>query len=577
MPRIARILPLLISMIVLSACGGQQSPQPKPDAVVNLQADDSPGAPQFIHGLPDPLALPAGAGLSRQSSAAGDFALLLGRDYDASLPSQGVFSLFGEDTLYIPGGWSSSHDPADLGFAMFSFDLSGLSPLPRVRVDWVAGPYEGMAYFAVANFDSNRWEWFNSAKVAELSSLDPYTDAASRMLVLVLQSGPNTLQLGSVSVGSEWSTSPVVDYGEFDEIQLDQDIELVLADGKPAIAWIAEDFAAEMFTVKFARALDSAGNAWGAAIDVLGPAEFMPYISLAIVDGNPAIAWQEFEYVNPGDGFVAHGSLRFVRSADPQGTAWGSSMTIDDGMGDNHGISPYMTIVNGMPAISYANEDLDGFSKGLMYVQASAADGSSWNSPVTVKGPVSGGYGIYNSPLAVIDGFPAIAYQSGLNQETVGYIRATDANGTAWGSGTPFFVPQRSGFSLYLMDVGGLPAMVYDTDNTDNTYWRLAQDADGGSWNDPVLVYQSDFVDDPGSQPRGLVMLDGKPAVLVDQYNANRLVFVRSDDAGGTSWGAPEHVCNTQEFSGQSDMLELGGVPSFLYVSGGQLIFSQLE
>ncbi|MEZ5336886.1 MAG: hypothetical protein R3F46_01355 [bacterium] len=573
----AGLLPILITMFLLGACGGQQAPLSSSAAPDTQQAEPGFTAPRYMPALPEPQTLSGKAGPSRQSSAAGDFALILGRDYDDSLPNQGVFSLFGEDTLYIPGGWSSSGDPADLGYAIFSFDLTGLSPLPRVRADWVAGPFEGLAYFAVANFDSNRWEWFSSAEVAELSGLDPYTDAASRMLVLVLQSGPNTLQLGSVSVGTEWSSTPVVDYGEFDEIQLDQDIELALADGRPAIAWIAEDFSNDMFTVKFARALDSAGDAWGAAVTVLGPAEFMPYISLAIVDGKPAIAWQDFEYVNPGDGFVAHGSLMYVQALDAQGQQWGDSVVVDDGAGDNHGISPHMTIVNGMPAISYASEDLDGFSKGLMYVQAGAADGSSWNSPVTVKGPVSGGYGIYNSPLAVIDGFPAIAYQAGLNQETVGYVRATDADGTAWSSGTTFIVPERSGFSLFLRDLGGVPAMVYDTDNTGNTYWRLGMDADGGSWNDPVLIYKSDLIDDPGSQPVGLVLLDGKPAVLVDQYNANRLVFVRADDAAGTGWGAPEHVCNTQEFSGQSELLELGGVPSFLYVSGGKLIFSQLE
>jgi hypothetical protein len=559
----------LALLCALSACGGSAPELAASETrLPEAGALDTRSLPQ----LPTPLELVGQSGASRQSSAVGDSVLLTGDQFDETLPNLNVTGSSFFELLFMSGGWQGSKDPADLSYGMFSFDLTGLTPEPRVRADWIIGPYEGdAAYIAVANFDSNRWQWFDG--VANLPALEPYKDANQRMLVVVLLAGTNDLQLGGVSVGVAWDSTEVVDYGVFDQIQLNTDIELVLADGFPAIAYIEEIQDSQEFYVRFVRALDANGKSWGAAIDLLGPFPYVGGISLALVDGNPAIAWHDEERTEDSDSL---GSLNFIRATDAQGTSWGESIVVNDGMGDNHGIAPYLTIINGLPAISYNNDGADGFSKGLMYVQASAADGSAWKTPVEVKGPVSGGYGPYGAPLVEIDGFPAMAYQAGIDREIVGYVRSVDANGDEWNFGTTFNVSNYSGYSLFLADFGGVPAMVYDTNNTDITRWRVANDADGQVWQDPVTVYASG-PGDPGSQPRGLVFVDGNPGVLVDQYNDNRLVFVRADDSMGSSWGEPEHVTYTQEYSGMSNMKMLGEVPAFVYVNGGQLVYSQLN
>ena len=326
--------------------------------------------------------------------------------------------------------------------------------------------------------------------------------------------------------------------------------------------------------MRYVRALDPAGRSWGAAIDLYGPVDYMGEISMLVVNGKPAVAYHESTFTEE---FDTLGSLYYMQAEDADGLNWGDAVLVDDGMGDNHGGNPFLAIVNGMPAISYKCEDVDSFDKGLFFVQASDADGSSWNAPVQVQGPVSGGHGVYDAPLAVIDGFPAILFQSG-SPAQVSYVRATDADGTAWGTPQSLFATTPAGYDLYLAEQDGLPALVYDTNNSDNSIWRVGTNATGGPWGDEVVIYNSSFEDgDPGAVPQGLVFVDGVPMVLVDQYNDNRIVFCRADDSTGTSWGAPEHVTFTQEFSGMSKLKLVGGKPSFVYVSGGQLNFSQLQ
>ena len=82
-----------------------------------------------------------------------------------------------------------------------------------------------------------------------------------------------------------------------------------------------------------------------------------------------------------------------------------------------------LQIVNGFQAISY----LSGTS--LKYVRATNANGTAWGAPVTVES-ISGLFSPTSTSLEIVNGFPAISYNSG--DGGLKYARATDANGTAW-------------------------------------------------------------------------------------------------------------------------------------------------
>jgi hypothetical protein len=148
------------------------------------------------------------------------------------------------------------------------------------------------------------------------------------------------------------------------------------------------------------------------------------------------------------------------------------SVTVD-GEGYKHYFSSIAT-VNGNPAISYCDatpEDGD-----LKYVRASDANGSSWGTPVTVDS--EGVTGACTS-LAIINGNPAIIYLSVLGvTEQCGdlkYVRATDASGSSWG--TPVTVDSTGdvGFGGSLVVANGYPAIIYyDGTNGDLKYAYFA-------------------------------------------------------------------------------------------------------
>ncbi|MCB1217489.1 PKD domain-containing protein [bacterium] len=186
---------------------------------------------------------------------------------------------------------------------------------------------------------------------------------------------------------------------------------LAFVDGKPAASGIKSG----QDKLRYVGATNANGTSWNTPIDV-DPAigsEEMEFTDLGLVNGNPGIL---FNYVGTNTG------LKFVRSTNASGSAWGSSVTIDAPTAG--GRYPSLHTVSGNPAASYQAFALNQ----LRYSRASNVNGSSWNTPVVIDSGTDNGQW---TTLSVVDGVPVIAYYDGGNGD-LKFATATDATGTSW-------------------------------------------------------------------------------------------------------------------------------------------------
>jgi hypothetical protein len=234
--------------------------------------------------------------------------------------------------------------------------------------------------------------------------------------------------------GSSWGTPLTVDStGDVGQYAF-----LTVVDGNPAIAYFD---GSPNLDLKYVRASDATGSSWGTPVTVDSSGTVGQYASLAVVDGNPAIA------------YYGGTDLKYVRATDATGSSWGTPLTVDSS--GYVGLYASLAVVDGYPAIAY----YDGASKyNLKYVRASDASGSAWGTPLTVHS--SGMVGSYAS-LYVVDGRPAIAYYSYSPNLDLKYVRASDATGSSWP--TPLTVDSAGdvGQHASLAQVDGLPAIAY--------------------------------------------------------------------------------------------------------------------
>jgi hypothetical protein len=286
---------------------------------------------------------------------------------------------------------------------------------------------------------------------------------------------------------------------------------MAIVDGNPAIATV--DASHNM--VRYVRANDPQGSSWGTPVFVNTPAVDGTHLSLCVVNGRPAIAYQR----------VFGLDLMYVRAGDAQGDTWGTPVLVDE-TGDV-GKATSLAVVNGRPAIAY----YDGGNQRLRYVRANDADGSSWGTPVNPELIIGQ---INSTTLVVVNGNPAIGF--GRNGNTR-YMRATDANGSTWNSGTTIVTGLSNGTFTSLAVVAGFPCMAYYKFEDERVAFRRASDANGDNWGAEATVH---YVSGQliGAYTR-LLEVDGSPAVAYQQVTSADVYYVRSANATGTSWLNP--------------------------------------
>ena len=252
------------------------------------------------------------------------------------------------------------------------------------------------------------------------------------------------------------------------------------------------------------------------------------YSSLNVVDGNPAISYHDW----------TNNTIRFVRAANPNGTSWGTSVTVTQTQSSLRGQTPTCLVVNGNPAISYINYDHGTFK----YVRATNSNGSSWNIPVDL-GRAGGGES--DISFALVDGHPAISYPNWLSS-SLGYVRATDPNGSSLGgTSRGHLAGERSLGYTSLNVVNGRPAISYSEFAGYYGYplkYVRATDVTGTSWGAPVTVDSSGEV-----YATSLSVINGNPAISYYLYDPpnHTLKFVRANDPNGQSWGIPVTLDST--------------------------------
>jgi hypothetical protein len=284
-----------------------------------------------------------------------------------------------------------------------------------------------------------------------------------------------------------------------------------------------------------ARVLIEVHGFWPAVVDTSGSVG--QYASLAVVDGNPAIAYWD----------ASDDDLKFVRALDGDGSYWGTPVTVSSY--GSTGVGAFLAVVDGRPAIAYM------MASDLKYVRASDTSGSSWDTPVAV---VSAGSATYPASLAVVDGRPAIAYRDD-DSESLTYVRASNASGSSWGS--PVSVPSIVGTWNSLAVVDGRPAIAYYEASPYVLAYVRANDLTGSSWPTTAITVSTGSV---GLYP-SLKVVDNHPAIAYYDQANGELEYVRASDATGSTWGTAVTVDSNGNVGQYASLAVVDGRPAIAY------------
>ncbi len=206
---------------------------------------------------------------------------------------------------------------------------------------------------------------------------------------------------------------------------------LAIINNQPVMAyWTADDNGNT--ALKYVRALDVGGDSWSQPI-TLATNDIGAVFSLQLVAGNPAIAFHT----------QAGGNLKLIRAQNSAGSAWGTPVVVDNTRICRY---PSLCVVGNNPAIAYQ----DRSENTLRFIRASDTLGTAWGlATILDRGqPIDRTRGTWASTvithqagkfasLAMIDGYPAVAYQTvplnySTNASEVRYLRALNSSGTNW-------------------------------------------------------------------------------------------------------------------------------------------------
>lgn len=184
------------------------------------------------------------------------------------------------------------------------------------------------------------------------------------------------------------------------------DTSIAVVDGNPAIAYTCSS------DLKYARATTSTG---GDPLDWVITTTYddaRSLGSLAVIDGNPAIAFS---------GWTDDGSnLKYIRSMTSTGASasdWSQLVTVDDSALST-GLSGRLAVVYGCPAILYC-DNTNSLIKYVTATTSTGADPADWSHIETVVGEAGSTRGF---KLAVVNGNPAITFFQNLAVKYAYYL-----------------------------------------------------------------------------------------------------------------------------------------------------------
>jgi hypothetical protein len=240
--------------------------------------------------------------------------------------------------------------------------------------------------------------------------------------------------------------------------------------------------------------------------------------SLQVVNGSPAISYAE----NLNE-FDSSRVLKYVRATYANGSAWGTPFTVDDNGGDMMAVDTTgLSIINGNPAVAYGASNDWGI---VRFVRAADANGSSWGGFNQVTSS-----GLWYLNLLTANGNPAVAFTSGAG---VRFNRSTDQNGGAWGSSIQVDSDGHDMAAAMLATSPALPAIAYQYLSTHTLRFIKASNSDGSSWGASVAVDSHTNCD-----IHAMAIVTGRPALVYVYHDQGILKFIRANNADGSSWPA---------------------------------------
>jgi PKD repeat protein len=294
---------------------------------------------------------------------------------------------------------------------------------------------------------------------------------------------------------------------------------------RPLLAWT--NLSGELYS----QLLTQAADGFDAPVQVTDDVDGWAY-DLTNVQAIPSIAFND-----TGTG------LKFTKSADTSGSAWGAPVTIM-GLTDiwaHNGVA--LEVINGNPAVAFASQN----GASLRYARSSDPLGAVWPEPAVIAG-----FGEFGNPLSpgLLNGSAGPQLVIDQPGDGVHFYNSQDANGVGWNPDV-FVGPSYAAESTSAL-VGGRPAVVSYFDN--RLWFYRATDSSGAAWDPPVIVY------DPGAafyfgEP-SLAVIDGRPAVATYSTEVGGVIYIRAADNSGTAWNMPETVDTYKNF-GTTDIFLL--------------------
>jgi len=360
--------------------------------------------------------------------------------------------------------------------------------------------------------------------------------------------------------GSEWEAPVLVDNTN---IRTDTAISMAVVDGNPAITYSKTTNP----TFTYVRATNSDGSSWGTPINVTPSGTFADDRSLAIINGNPAIAFWNFD---------TGGGLKYVRATDSTGSSWGSVEDVDL-TSNNYGTGCSLLQVDGQPAISYTHQGA-GNNAVLYY---NRYNGASWVRTAIIGGS---GQGIgFTTTLKFVNGNPAIAYR---DDSGIKFIRSNNSTGSSWPGSEVTVASLSTAMNSSMEIVGGDVAIAYYGRSIGSqyfTYYVVSSDINGGtgSWSSPSTIQQSPVnATSVTTQEISLVDYDGVATVAYYEasYGEMKVGFDINERGYSSSSSSQQYSESSSSISSQgyseSSSSSSGAIPMFQTTSASPDVFA---
>lgn len=282
-------------------------------------------------------------------------------------------------------------------------------------------------------------------------------------------------------------------------------------------------------------------------------------ISLCEVADHPAIAWSN-----------SSNKMCYARSATASGATPADWVeVIADSTSFSNGTYNSLAVVNGNPAIAYQGADEN--TCYVYSSTATGMNSADWSAPVVIDGAMwSSGSWVSLAEIGGNPAIAYGDAESGSRIKYARANNATGTPGTAWSDmGSCKFVLADTSMFPSLRDVNGFPGVAFLNFTGVDLTFASSSTATGAAFADWTLLAIDDGADDTGTLP-SLALINGNPAVAHQSQGAEfDLEYLRAIDGNGNEladWPADSiKVDEPGDVGGYCSMVEVNGNAAISY------------